>query len=406
MNVKLSALVFFIAYFSFGQTKKQDSLRTLIKISKDLYDEGQLDSAYHYAKINYDLAKLLKSDSLQVEMVSILSHLEPDLDKALYYLEESEKIAIKNKLWKSLVNIYHVRGALYYHRTDDGSALVHFLKLDSLLEVNPRYKFMAAMTKVSIINVLYDSRTEKDTSSFPQLSKNINDGLKIVEDGLKITKDSLKYYNAHSLNVPAAILYEKKGYLYEQRKQPEKAIEYYQKALENTISNDNQLRKSSIYNGLANLYNEQNQQDSALHYYKKELIAINKTPDTLKKAITNYKIAEYYNNNNDPKTALKHLDTSQDLLKNAYYVRKDYEHDIQVILASVYYNLGDFEKAFEASEKARAYLLAIQTEFNIKNVSELETKYQTDKKEQEIKLLKSQNEINTGFHVAHYQAPN
>ncbi|WP_225034628.1 tetratricopeptide repeat protein [Winogradskyella sp. SM1960] len=394
MKIRYIVVFCLMPFFCFGQNPKQiDSLIYLIKKSKDLSDEGQHDSSYYYAKISYNLAKRLKADSLQVDIVGILSTYEPDLEKALSYIDESEPLAIKNKQWKALEYMYHNRGALYYHRTKDERALVHFLKLDSLLEVRQDHKFLAAMTKVSIINVLYDSRTENDTSFFPQMSKNITDGLNIVKDGLALSKDSINFYNAHALNVPAAILYEKKAYIYTQRNQPEKAIANYQMALENTMSNDNHLRKSLIYNGLANLYDRENQKDSALHYFKKELIAITKTTDTLRQAISNYKVAEFYNNNGDPKTALQHLNTSQKLMENAFFVREDNKYAIQDILASVYFNLGNFEEAFKASEKARQHLTIIQTEFNKKNVSELETAYQTNKKEQEISLLKSENEI-------------
>lgn len=399
MNLKCFIIVLLIPLFCIGQSEKKiDALKTLIKTSRGFYDEGQLDSSYHYAKISYNLAKELKADSLQLKIVGTLSYLEPDLEKALSYLAESEPIAIKSKQWKYLEGIYNVRGSLYYHRTKDEQALVHFLKLDSLLEVRNDDIFLAAMNKVNIVNVLYDMRTANDTSFFPQMNKNIKDGLKLVNDGLNVSEDSLKFYNAYYLNVPAAILYEKKAYVYEQRKEPKKAIANYQKALSNTGYVDdnfkgNDLRKSLIYNGLANLYNRENQKDSALHYYKKELIAINKTTDTLKQAISNYKIAEFYNNNNDPKTALIHLNMSQALMENAYFIRKEHKYKIQDILASVYFNLGNFEEAFEASEKARHHLIEIQTEFNKENVSELETKYQTEKREQEINLLKSQKEI-------------
>ena len=395
MNFKFLTFFLFMPFVFYGQNEKKiDSLKKLIRVSKAFYDdEGQLDSSYHYAKISYNIAKQLKADSLQVEIVGTLSFLEPDLEKALSYLSETEPIAIRNRQWKYLENIYFVRGSMYYHRTKDGSALVHFLKLDSLLEARKDDIFLAAMTKVTIINVLYESRTANDTSFFPQMNKNIKDGLKLVEDGLKVSEDSIKFYNAYHLNVPAAILYEKKAFIHAQRKEPQKAIINYQKALTYTISNDNHLRKSLIYNGLANLYNKVNQQDSALHYYKKELLAINKTTDTLAKAIANYKIAEFYNNNKNLKTALKHLKISQTLMESAYFVREENKYDIQDILSSIYFNLGDFEKAYEASEKARDHLMIIQTEFNRENVSELETKYQTEKKEQEINLLKSKNEI-------------
>lgn len=385
--------------FCLGQKGKPlDSLKQLIYTSKEFSDKGQLDSSYHYAKISYSLAKQLKADSLQVEIVGTLSYYEPDLEKALEYLAESEPIAIKNKQWKYLKNMYYVRGTLFYHRTKDERALVHFLKLDSLLEKRNDDIFLAAMNKVSIVNILYDSRTANDTSFFAQMNKNIKDGLQLVNAGLKISKDSLKFYNAYYLNVPAAILYEKKAYMHVQRKEPKKAIINYQKALSNTgyvdsKFTDNPLRKSLIYNGLANLYERENQKDSALHYYKKELVAIYKTTDTLMQAISNYKIAEFYNNNNNPKTALLYLNTAQDLMESAYFVRDEHNYKLLDILASVYFNLGNFEKAYEASEKARQHLIKIQTAFNKENISELETKYQTEKKEQEISLLKSQNEI-------------
>jgi len=398
MNLKPIILVFFISYFTFGQTKNIDSLQALITKSKNLYDEGQLDSSYHYALLSYNWAKALKADSLQVEIVGTLSYLEPDIEKALSYLAESEPIVIKKRHWKSLENIYYIRGSLYYHRTKDERALVHFLKLDSLLQIRNQDIFLAAMNKVNIVNVLYDSRTVNDTSFFPQMNKNIKDGLQLVNKGVMASQDSLKFYNAYYLNVPAAILYEKKAYVHIKRNEPKKAIANYQKALSNTGYVDdnftgNDLRKSLIYNGLANLYDGEHQKDSALYYYKKELSTINKTTDTLKQAISNYKIAEFYNNNGEPNTALKHLNISQELLEEAYFVRENHKYDLQDIFASVYFNLGDFKKAYEASEKARSHLLAIQTEFNQKNVSELETKYQTAKKEQEIDLLKSQNEI-------------
>lgn len=165
MNLKYALLILLLPLSFFGQSQKStDSLKTFIQTSRKFYQEGELDSTYHYAKISYNLAKQLKADSLQLEIVSSLSNLEPDLEKALSYLEESEPLAIKNKNWKRLQSIYHARGAIYYQRTNDGSALIHFLKLDSLLEIRKNDIFMAVMTKESIVKILYESRSENDTS--------------------------------------------------------------------------------------------------------------------------------------------------------------------------------------------------------------------------------------------------
>jgi len=397
MNIKYIIIIFLLPLCCIGQSQKDiESIKKFIKISKDFFDEGKHDSSYYYSKMSYELAKELKQDSLQLKIVGLLSHYEPNLQKALSYLEESEQLAIKNKQWRRLESIYYSRGSIYYTRTKDGSALEHFLELDSLIELRGKDKFLAAMTKVKIVEILHESRTANDTSYFPQMVKNIKDGLKIVENGLKVSEDSLVFYNAYYLNVPAAILQEKMAFIYTQRNEPKKAIVNYKKALKNTVFRDtlfedNYLRKSLIYNGLADLYNKEEQRDSALYYYKKELIEINKTIDTLRQAIANYKIAEYYNTNDNPKKALKHLNTAKTLIQNVHFVRKENRYDIQNILASTHFNLGNFEKAYEASEKARNLLISIQSEFNKTNVSELETKYQTVKKEQVITLLESEN---------------
>jgi len=130
MKLKHFIVILLMPLFGIGQNQKQiDSLESLINASKKLFHEGQLDSAYHIAKVSYNMAKNLKIDSLQVKVVSRLSSLEPDLEKALTYLAESESLAIKNKYWKYLESIYYARGSIYYHRTNDEKALIHFFKI-------------------------------------------------------------------------------------------------------------------------------------------------------------------------------------------------------------------------------------------------------------------------------------
>ncbi|QIE60306.1 response regulator [Rasiella rasia] len=372
-----------------------DSLKKYHLTAKNFYNEGLLDSAYKYSIVSYELAKKLKKDSLQIAIASTLSFLERDLEKAIYYLEETEPIAINNPHWEYLEKLYHTKGVVYFNNTYDEQALVQFIKLDSLLAQKNTNVLLTAMNKVNIVNVLFKTTisTAKDTSYLQQMEKNIDAGLQVVEKGLKIHPDSIAFYNAVSLQEPAAILYEKKAFVYEQRNDIKKAISNYRKALENTVAGTNYLRKSSVYNGLAKLYNTQNTQDSAAYYYNQELKAINKTTDTLQQAITYYRIAEFYNQNNKSEIALLHLDKSKALLDKSYFVREELMFDYQDILSRVQYNLGNFKEAYLASIKAKEHLLQIEKQNNQKNISELETKYQTDTKDREIELLTSQKEL-------------
>ncbi|WP_310992824.1 response regulator [Aequorivita marina] len=378
-----------------AQSPQTETVQQHLETSRGFYSKGQLDSAYTYAKKGYKLAKVLKADSLQLEIVSTLSYLEPTIEKAILYLNETKPLAIKNSAWFPIENLYRMKGIVYFNNTQDEKALIQFLKVDSILQQKGNNIFLTAMNKVSLVDVLFKITitVAKDTSYLQQLDKNIDEGLLLIEKASKIPKDSILHYNAKRLHVPAAILYEKKGFISEQRKQLQQAIYHYKKALAHARPEKNYLRESSVYNSLANIYQVREEQDSALYYYKKELETIKKTKDTLEHAISHYRIAAFYNKTGQPEKALKYLKISQTLMEDAYFVREELKFDQQEILANIHYSIGNFEKAYEASEKAKKHLLKIQESTNEKNIAELETKYRTEKKEQEIAILTSKNKL-------------
>ncbi|MDT0557076.1 response regulator [Ichthyenterobacterium sp. W332] len=355
----------------------KDSLKTYVEKAHALYDAGKRDSSYYYAKIVYNLAKSNQIDSIQTRIVSTLSYLEADLSKAFFYLDESELVAIKNGNCKRLAMMYQIRGARYGHNNDDKNALIHFLKLDSLLKKHHCNHFLDAMNKVNILKIFNESRSVNDTSIFPQMDRLIDNGLKI--------SDSFK------LEVPAAILYEYRANLFEERKDYKNALQNYDLALQNTYTNNNHLRQSSIYSGIAALYEKLKQQDSALVYYVKQLESMEKTVDTMQMGIANFKMAAFYSKTSKPKLAIKHVNRSLKLLDEGEYIRDEYLYEINMTLSRAHSDLGDFKTAFEASQEANRLIEAIQAKNNDENVFELEAKYETEKKEQEIKLLNSQN---------------
>ncbi|EDP71926.1 two-component system sensor histidine kinase/response regulator, hybrid ('one-component system') [Flavobacteriales bacterium ALC-1] len=359
--------------------KPTDSTLIYYKLSRTQFENGKLDSSHFYAKKSYDLAKKHKRDSMLTMVVTTLSYVEPDLNKALTYLEEAAIIAKKNKNWSRLANIYHVKGSKYGHNNNDDKALLTFLKLDSLFSKRKCNAFLEAMNKVNIINVLETSRSLNDTTVFPQIDRLIKEGLLI--------KDVVPS------DVPFAILLQHKAELYKVRKQKDKALFYYNEALKRTVKKSNYLRQALIYKDMAEFYEMNLQNDSALVYYKKQLRVINKTVDTMQMAVSNYKAAAFYAKTKKPFLALEHIKKSKELFLIGEYMRDEDDYRINTIASQAYYELGNFEEAYKASKKANRLLEIIQTDNNNENVVELETKYQTEKKEQEIKLLTSENEL-------------
>lgn len=63
------------------------------------------------------------------------------------------------------------------------------------------------------------------------------------------------------------------------------------------------------------------------------------------------------------------------------------------LLYTINFELANYQEAFNWNDSLRAYEARLREEENLKAIEELETKYQTEKKEQHIELLKAENEI-------------
>lgn len=63
------------------------------------------------------------------------------------------------------------------------------------------------------------------------------------------------------------------------------------------------------------------------------------------------------------------------------------------LLYTLNYELGNYSEAFSWNDSLRVYETKLRDEENLKTVEELETKYQTEKKEQHIELLQAENQV-------------
>lgn len=340
----------------------------------------QGDSALHYARIGLPLAQELQEDSLAIKMHYALGNYENEsLTTTLDHLDEAERLAVKYKDWNMLGRTYYSIADKFYSNDDDKNALRYFLKLDSFAEKKQYDKYMWAMAKVSISDILLKAYSEKDTIGFTQINRYLEDGLKISD--------------SFNLDVPAAILLEKKANYHRIKGETNEALRYFQAALDTANKSNNYLRQSSIYNGLGNLYAEKGQLDDALAYYLQEIEAVEKWYVPVHKAVAHYRIGKFYASLSKPELGVKHLEIAQNILQNEPNVRLRQKYDIEDALATIYENKGHYKKAFEASQKSKELLSEMQHNINEANVTELEKKYQVHKKEQQIELLKIQKDL-------------
>lgn len=381
----LCALIIVAVFFKplqnnvLAQEYKIDSLTFFKEKIRQLKAEHRADSIYHYALKALSLSDELKIDSLRIRMREVLGNYESNDTRAYKYFQQAEKLAIQNKEWKLLGRVYFGIGSRHFNNNDDKNALVYFRKLDSLSKKEKSDKFLWAMAKVSIVDILFKSYNQNDTIGIPLMNSYLDDGLKISD--------------SFNLSVPAAILLEKKAHFSILKGDRKEAYQYLQKALREADKTDNYIRKSSIYNGIGDLFYKDGKIDSALVYFNKELAIVVKSLDSIEIAVSNYRIGRFYNAIDKPTIGIKHIETAEAILNKLPNVRLQQRFEVKDALAKSYQGMGLFEKAYKASEESKNLLESIQQLRNRENLSELETKYQVEAKTREIELLQAQNSL-------------
>jgi serine phosphatase RsbU (regulator of sigma subunit)/tetratricopeptide (TPR) repeat protein len=219
--------------------------------------------------------------------------------------------------------------------------------------------------------------------------------------------------------------------LYSQQKTDE-SLRYYLKAVKIWEETLNFSSLSQAYGNIGNIYREKKQFKEALAYTLKEIKTNEQLDDKQGIAISYNNIAAVYADENKPDIALVYQLKSYALAKeignkrvlslvcgntaNSYEAKKNYANSIRYNLemlalsqkidfreasklaygnlSSVYRKQKQFEKALEYTELYNNMKDTLLNKENFKQVAELNTRYETEKKEKEILLLTKDQQLN------------
>jgi signal transduction histidine kinase len=216
-----------------------------------------------------------------------------------------------------------------------------------------------------------------------------------------------------------------------QSKNFNKALEYYLLAEKKYLEVGDASGTGDCYNNIAMAYDDLEKSDSALFYYEKAQNIFEKHND--KDAISdilNNKAGVYYKNGDFEKVfdlIMKSLEIQEELgnenkvaytlinIGILYYSLGEYEKAIEYeerglsiaeknssyphlrfgyeSLADAYAEVGDYQKAFSTQIKFAAINDTIFNQDMAQAISEMQTKYETEKIAQQVKLLQTENEL-------------
>ncbi len=332
--------------------------------------------SYYLKKRNLKKFKILIDKSKELNLDLDNKYKLIDKNRYYYYYIINQNDSCKNIL--NTINIYSKK-LNPENKNDFFLNKAYFLKKNNYLDSSVFYytKALKFYEKDTIKHPLKRASIFSGLANIYRVSNNKIKQLKYLNLFLKEAKK-----NNNELKVSSA--YNNLGVYYDKNNQPIKAIKNFKKALNHKQRNNT---RNTIFHNIGSIYlNHFNNIDSALYYNKK---AINR--HTSKRtlafihkdlAIIDQRKGNFNSENKNLKIALKNikLDPFQELEVKLYKSLSKNNKELKKYKESVYY----LEKYDSLNE-------VIKNQSLIEKVEDIETKYQTEKKEKENLLLKQYN---------------
>ena len=320
----------------------------------------------------YELAALIDDEKITAGVHNsnaIFKYFQSDLDSAIFYFEKSlwsfQKIGDKKKEASLNNNI----GILYETKGDFETSIKYHLASLKIKEEEGDHQGIAN-SKVNMANVwveLGDYSRAKVTYKEARI--------------IYLELDNIDDANDATFNLASIASNEDSIAL---------SIQYYNQSLLHYQSIDDQYSVMMCLSNIGQAYFELEQLDSALYFYNKALPLAIEFEDLEHQASLNRHLGEAYSRQGLHSRAIPLLSRSVDIFKSLGY--KDQLTDSYQFLYKAQENAGQFEEAYNNMQKYVLLRDSIASKKMQTDIIELETKYETEKKEKELILTKAEND--------------
>ncbi|WP_299552014.1 tetratricopeptide repeat protein [Seonamhaeicola sp.] len=365
-----------ISCFVCGQNGLVDSLTTKLSETTSLFEKAklnlQLANIYERIDLNkaksyaYEALKYTDNDSLLAETSNQLGRFHfftAQLDSASIYFSEAKTILkkLKDEHRAAIINIS--LGAIQLRQGHYENTIKILTESASFFEdTNDDLNAAKCYSNIS--------------SAFAELD-NYDKAIEYSEKALTIFhKNDLTQFQLITLPNLATQHFKKGDTL--------KAIGYYNDAETIAKSVNDNRSLSIIYNNLGHIYLE-NDTDKSENYLKQALKLKNELNLNSGIEITKSNLGYIYLKKKDYAKAIALLKEAEPLIKGKQL------SSVYDFLSRSYKGLGNFPRALEFAEKAKQLNDSLLSAENQNTILDIQTKYETEKKEKEILQLKADN---------------
>ena len=368
-----------------SQITKADSLKNILKTIEGkekvqvLIKLSELNllnfpaEAVEYAKKALNLARLIKYEAGELEAlakVGVSNHYLGNYEKALEYYNQLLNIYRKKGDKKYIAGYLNNIGACYYKLGNYDKALGNYHESLKIREELEDKKGMAS--SLNNIGNIYD-----DLSKYYKALEYYSRSLTIKEKlndkkGMESTLNNI------------GIIYNKLG-------KYDKALDYHQRSLKIKTEIGNKKGIAIALYNIGKVYEEKDNYNDALKYFQQALQYKEEAGDKWGISNTCLSIGSIYLKIKNYSLAFQYIKKGLDIaikIGAKELIKDGYEK------LSKYYSLNkNYEKALEYYELYAIEKDSIFNEKSNKTISELQTKYETEKKEKENEILRKNNEI-------------
>lgn len=368
-----------------------------------------------YAQSIGELRADLKATSNDSLRVSILGHLavkyaRSNPDSAVYFGKESLRVAKLTKTKEREAAAFNALGNTYFFQSRYDSCIKYWNACYNIAATENDSTKMSAM--LNNLGLVYSYKTEVDTAvklllqarvirektgderitstlnNLGNVYQNVSDWDKALEYYLEAADLKKKYDQRSSLTTTLnniAIVSKKKG-------DYDGAIQFYKEALQLAEEFDDRFNLANAHNNLAALYHDDPDQfRRAGEHYESAISLKTQTNDRVGLANSYANYADWLAKSGRHKEAWENILKAERLDKEVGL--NFYTSRIGVLKASVLNELGRPKEAYQ--ELSKAYGIKIQelTDERNEKIAELETRFDTEKREAEIVRLSLEGEL-------------
>jgi two-component system NarL family sensor kinase len=346
MKYYLTLFLGLLFFSSSGQNKKLDSLKNLLDKTP--------------------------GDTRKMTLYNELSRASQTVDflKSLEYATRAKELAKKNSNNSELARALLNAGISYYYQGKYGEALDQFLHSLTLFEsLNDKPGTIAVLNEMGTL--------EKKNGDLKNSEIHL---LKALELSREIGDSSSL---ANSMN--------NIGHLYEVQDDLKKAMDFYSGSAAIKEARGDLYGASFSYDNMANILSKEGKFAEAQTFFEKEIGILKNLNDRAAYAIALNNMGEMLDMKGDIGKAREYFLSSLAVSNTIGY--KDLESHILNMLSESYKKQNNYKKSYEYLVQRNQVKDSIFNEQKSKQLLDLRTKYETEKKESEILFLKQENEI-------------